>query len=194
MSGTKAMSMSSLTELAMTYGTAKHGQGFMPIYEYYFAPFKNEPITLVEIGVHEGASLRMWRDWFPKGGIIGIEKHIVAEAPQGCRVIEGDASERSTWKDIPAVDIVVDDGSHFVIEQLKAFDIGFPRLSSGGWWVVEDLFALYDHKWNGQDPYTILDRMHDQAGAMMRGEGLISEYHIHVTGRSTDGILFIRKR
>ena len=46
---------------------------FLKIYEDYFFPFKNKKINILEIGVYEGKSLMIWKDYFPKANIIGVD-------------------------------------------------------------------------------------------------------------------------
>ncbi len=46
---------------------------FLKIYEHYFKDFKNKKINILEIGVHEGKSLMIWKDYFKKANIVGID-------------------------------------------------------------------------------------------------------------------------
>ena len=39
---------------------------YFSIYENYFKKFKNSEIIFVEIGIFNGGSLRMWKDYFGK--------------------------------------------------------------------------------------------------------------------------------
>ena len=70
-----------LDKLAIKHGTDKgsHQLGELAAKKYtkpyyaYFSPLKNKDITLLEIGIKEGASIRMWRDFFINGKIYGID-------------------------------------------------------------------------------------------------------------------------
>ena len=42
----------------------------VPNYEPFFAPLVGKGIRLLELGIHEGASLRFWRDYFEKVAIV----------------------------------------------------------------------------------------------------------------------------
>ena len=43
------------------------------VYEEYFNPLKDEEITLFEIGVQGGHSMKAWVDYFENGKIIGVD-------------------------------------------------------------------------------------------------------------------------
>src|SRR5580704_15856429 len=51
--------------------TGRHG--FTRWYEEQWAYLRDQPITLLEMGVKEGASLLMWHDYFPRAQIIGLD-------------------------------------------------------------------------------------------------------------------------
>ena len=47
---------------------------YFPVYEKYFNQFKNKKITFIEIGIFNGGSLKMWKNYFGKDSkIIGID-------------------------------------------------------------------------------------------------------------------------
>ena len=47
---------------------------YFDVYEEYFSKFKDKNITFVEIGVYNGGSLKIWKNYFgPKSRIIGID-------------------------------------------------------------------------------------------------------------------------
>ncbi len=129
---------------------------YLPIYERHFTPFRDSPVKLLEIGVQNGGSARMWRDWFgPEALIFGID------VDPACAAGEGDGVKiRIGSQDDPAflarvvdemggVDIVIDDGSHVMQHIHSAFRALFPRLSDGGVYLVEDLHCAYWHGFGG---------------------------------------------
>lgn len=187
-----------LTEIAIKHGTAKVGQGFMPLYEKILEPLRGMDICLLEIGIAEGASLRTWREYFPKAYIWGLDKVVMCEVA-GCIIAEGDASETGVLvgklginTEVPLFDIIIDDASHRASEQLMTFDNLWPKVLPGGWYVVEDLFTLYDPVWNPSGP-NIIDELYARMQDILTGSDEISELHFHANGK-TDGIVFIRKR
>jgi len=136
-----------LDELAYKHGTDKSSvaHNYAIAYEQEFAPIRSEPIRLLEIGVKEGASLKLWRDYFSKARIYGIDimekcKAIVPEIP----VFIGDQGDAGFLKRVAAsiaatLDIIIDDGSHACNDQLKSFETLWPHVAPGGVYIIEDL-------------------------------------------------------
>ena len=58
----------SLEEIALHTGTDKNatGHNYASIYAELFAPYRHAPARVLEIGVWEGASLRMWSEYFTR--------------------------------------------------------------------------------------------------------------------------------
>lgn len=190
--------MRSLEEIATHYGTAKVPHGYMPIYEGFFEPLRSNKISLLEIGVATGASLRTWSKYFESGKIFGIDKHIQFNESifNQWTTIEGDATKEEdldfTSRQGP-FDIIIDDGSHIANEQLSAFYGLWNALKLGGYYVVEDLFTLFDPVWNPGNPHTIIQEIQNRMGPILVGGDSIQE--VHWFGRNDiNGILFLRKR
>jgi hypothetical protein len=127
---------------------------YLPIYERYFAPFRGEAITFLEIGVSNGGSLDLWRKFFgERATIYGIDvKAECAErvtAPNQVRIGSQDDPEflrRIVSEMGGALDIVLDDGSHIGRHQIKSFDVLFPFLRDNGLYIIEDMHTSY---WRG---------------------------------------------
>jgi hypothetical protein len=125
------------------------------IYDQLFSKYleKNQPVTIMEIGVDRGGSLEIWKKYLPEGSKI----HGVDINPK-CNEIQfseniffhlGSASDRSfmekTFADIE-FDIILDDGSHICSDVIETFKIMFPKIKQGSLYVVEDLHTSY---WKG---------------------------------------------
>ena len=67
--------MKNLDELAIAFNTDKSTRthGFTNHYQVYFELLRDLPLKLLEIGVQSGASLRMWKQYFPKAEIYGLD-------------------------------------------------------------------------------------------------------------------------
>ncbi len=150
---------SNLKALATVYGTDKWGRHwYAKHYETHFAPLRRQQLNVLEIGVggyedpgSGGASLRMWRTYFPKGQIYGIDIHDKSahddrriKTFRGSQVDEHFLEE--VLKTIGRVDIIIDDGSHQNEHVLTTFNFLFPRLSENGIYVIEDTQTSY---WRG---------------------------------------------
>src|SRR5215469_13685137 len=42
-------------------------------YQPLFAPWRDEPINVIEIGVAHGSSLSVWKNYFSKANIVGVD-------------------------------------------------------------------------------------------------------------------------
>ena len=100
--------------------------------------------AIFEIGLDQGASLRLWRTVLPLTQIYGLELANGAtgqkiEIFQGDQSIEGDLLSAAGKCDIP-VAVIIDDGSHLPEHQLMSFNVLFPRLlKEGGYYFIEDV-------------------------------------------------------
>ena len=147
---------SNLTKLADLHGSDKWGQHrYTPHYQRQFERFRGKAVRLLEIGVggyHDpragGASLRMWKDFFPRAEIFAIDlydKRPLQEAR--IRIFQGSQDEPEFLAEVVAamgrVDLVIDDGSHRCEHVQASFEFLFPHLSEGGLYVVEDTQTSY---------------------------------------------------
>jgi len=97
-------------------------------YSDLLSRFRGKNCTLVEIGVFEGGSLKMWKDWLgPKSKIIGLDLNPEAKKFQeaGIEIVIGDQADPIFWEQLfinyPEIDIVIDDGGHQYFQQIITF-------------------------------------------------------------------------
>lgn len=176
-----------LGALARRFGSDKWGDHFYtPHYERHFAPFRDQRIKLLEIGIGGfesptagGESLRMWKHYFRRGLVYGIDifDKSALDEPR-IRTVQGDQSDAALLaqvvRDHGPFDIVIDDGSHVSGHVLASFQALFPALVDGGLYAIEDLQTAYWPGWNGgatdtADPTTttgflksLIDSLHHQ--------------------------------
>lgn len=62
-----------LDDFAGKHGTDKLTHGFTSLYAHRYAAQRHTLRRLLEIGVYFGASLRMWRDYFPSAEVVGLD-------------------------------------------------------------------------------------------------------------------------
>ncbi len=195
----------SLTDLAKLYKTDKWGtHRYTPHYEASLKHLRNKEFTLLEIGIggfrkegSGGASLRMWRDFFPKATIVGldiIDKSYVAG--DRIEVYTGDQTDPELLKRIvaehPDLLVVIDDGSHVSEHILASFDVLFPLLPSNGVYAIEDLQTSYWPEWGGQlDPAaagTSMDLVKKLVDGLNYEEFLLEGYEPTYTDRNIKAI------
>ena len=141
-----------LCDLAVKYGTDKaHDMHrYTPIYHDLLNRVREEAITLLEIGVLHGASIRMWREYLPNARIFAVDScpdrlKNITDVPN-CELVHCNAGSTASIAEkilgsFPGVefDLVIDDASHLPQQQFVAFRSLLPRVRPGGYYIVEDL-------------------------------------------------------
>lgn len=144
---------------------------YLDIYENYFKKYQNDKISLLEIGVRGGHSLRTWTEYFPHALIYGVDVTPACKQYESDRVkiLISDATKKETFKDtildFIKYDIIIDDGSHINSDIISTFNILWSKLSSGGIYIIEDLYNSY-----GTRPLEILK---DSSGTPQNHRGQI---------------------
>lgn len=126
---------------------------YFDIYTRHFEPYRAKPVSMLEIGVFRGGSLRMWKKYFhPESIIVGID------IDENCKQYESAdrqihvriGSQADTDflaavnKEFGPFDIILDDGSHKTYHQLVSFNSLFREaLKDGGCYMVEDMHTNY---------------------------------------------------
>ena len=152
--------MKTLDEIAIHHQTDKASQ-FSRTYakphdycrhlELFFAPMRDRPIKLLEIGVGGGESIQTWLEYFPNAQVVGID--IVRDTNPWNSTTErhhprykffcGNQGSFEFWQKFVSVnttwDIIIDDGSHVANDIINTFYALWPYLKSGGIYEVEDL-------------------------------------------------------
>jgi hypothetical protein len=146
-----------MTDLATLY--QKH-QGklsdrwasYLAQYDRVLQPWRDQEIRLLEIGIQNGGSLEIWREFFPKAvKLVGCDVDpLCAElrySDPRIAVVVADACSEEGLNQVRAhassFDIVIDDGSHRSSHIVQAFARYFPLISEGGLFIAEDLHCSY---------------------------------------------------
>lgn len=123
---------------------------YFEVYHRALRSYRNKPITFLEIGVQNGGSAMMWRDYLgPEAKIIGVDKDPQCKALEahGFEIWIGDQASPAFWQDFkakhPALDVVLDDGGHTMDQQLVTFEALWPTVTDGGLYMVEDIHTSY---------------------------------------------------
>lgn len=113
-----------LNDLGLKYGTDKSTikHNYLPFYEQ---TLPKAPKKLLEIGVLSGASIRMWKEWFPETEIHGLDLFSEGEPP----AIEGvvwHKGNQCDWLLLEQLrkenfDVIIDDASHNSRDQMMTF-------------------------------------------------------------------------
>jgi hypothetical protein len=143
----KTSEMMSLAELANEdqFNTDKnYAHKYIPeFYSKEFASRRNDPITLLEIGMWYGKSMSLWHKYFTNATIIGVDVEdrgldYVRAMPRN-QVIIQDAYDPVFVASLPNMDIIIDDGPHSEESQIQFLELYLPKLNENGIAIIEDI-------------------------------------------------------
>lgn len=112
-------------------------------------------MTVLEIGVRDGASLELWRDFGSKCKVYGVDinpkcKELETEQTE---IFIGNSEDRNFLRrikaEVPQIDVFIDDGGHRMNQQIIAFEEFYPHLSPNGVFLCEDIGTSYWKEWGG---------------------------------------------
>ena len=133
---------------------------YFDIYDQVLSPYRagfpgapggaTRPLRFLELGVFQGGSLELWREFFgADAAIMGIDidERCAGVARADLPVRIGSQADgaflKSVVNELGGVDVVLDDGSHVAKHQRASFDALFPLLTPGGLYIVEDVHTSY---------------------------------------------------
>ena len=129
---------------------------YFDVYERHFSPFRNREIVILEIGIFQGGSLRMWRSYFgEKAKIYGIDINPVCKQfeEENIEIFIGSQSDRNFLREIkkkiPKVDILIDDGGHTMRQQIVTYEEMFDHVKEDGVYLCEDIHTSYWLEYGG---------------------------------------------
>ena len=129
------------------------GHGYAAFYDRFFRDFRDEPITVLELGCGQvwniGASLRMLRAYFSQAEIVGVDNKPAARrlTTDGFRIEVGDLGKIEFLRRLRRFrpTILIDDASHLWSHQILAMAELYDTLPSGGIYVMEDINTSFGH-------------------------------------------------
>ena len=146
------------------YGSDKKLSGYTEVYDLVFDCIRSKVKNLLEIGIgtldpscpssfvgnpslyphyRPGGSLRAWRDYFPNSFVEGIDigKDCLFEEDR-IKTFIADSQDTELCNTIfenKTYDIIIDDGLHTAIGQLRTLRNFFHKVIDGGYYIIEDL-------------------------------------------------------
>lgn len=138
------------------YDTDKSDE-YLRTYERVCQHLHDVPISLLEVGVNKGGSLFLWRDYFTRGQIFGVDLHPPADLSDSSgriRVFQGDQCNVAQMDAIASkasptgFDIIIDDASHIGSLTAASFQtLFYKHLKPGGLYSIEDWGTGYWESW-----------------------------------------------
>jgi hypothetical protein len=149
--------MESLAEISKRYQTDKSEHlHYLANYERYLGPLRDRPVKLFELGIKDGGSLLMWRDYLPLGTIAGLDIAPVEIQDNSGRIHTYAGQQQDTGLldriagDVApdGFDAIIDDCSHIATPSRVSFHHLFANhLKSGGLYIIEDWGCGYWDHW-----------------------------------------------
>lgn len=130
-----------------------------------YAPWTRADIRdVLEIGIASGQSVMAWLDIFPNARVLGIDK----EPCHNAQVGSTDAAiypvtprpdrleiKQADIRDVPALkaavgerqfDLIVEDSSHQLDDNLRCAFLLYPNLKPGGLYIIEEMDGAHSHR------------------------------------------------
>lgn len=153
------------------YNTVAHRHPYTAVYSMFLSRFKEKPIRFVEIGIAGGASVRMWSKYFhnPNKSLFffDCDRNFI-EHSKSFRLPDVHCLEMNVYHEESIVeglkkiggdlDVLLDDSTHGIPEQVKIIKCGLPFVKSGGMIIIEDIFKRHDEKKYAEELNDVLDQ------------------------------------
>jgi len=102
--------------------------------------------SLLEVGVWQGHSLKMWADYLPNSRVVGLDidlSRLIFDVA-GFEVLLCDATKQAQIKELVTgkFDYIIDDGSHTAEAQITALYNLWDYLAVGGKYFIEDVLSV----------------------------------------------------
>lgn len=149
----------SLDKLFLHFGSDKSSirkndqltaHGFTEFYEKHLNNLKNKKIKVLEIGAFSGASAAAFVKYFPNCEIycldINISNfkyfskkiHVFGLDSSNNKMILNFLTKINFYESIQYFDVIIDDGSHKLRDQLFALNFFYKFVAKGGFYIIED--------------------------------------------------------
>ncbi len=133
-------------------------------YEEVLFKFAGKDITMIEIGVQDGGSLKIWQKFFgPKSKIIGIDLNPKCKKfeDENIKIYIGSQSNKVFWNkifnEIGKVDLIIDDGGHTNHQQIITAINCIPNIKNGGMLITEDVHTSYLKRFDNPSKYSFIN-------------------------------------
>ena len=139
---------------------------YFSVYEKVLNKYKDKKITFVEIGILNGGSLNLWKNYFGKNSkIIGIDINPECKKfeniNENIHVHIGNQSDVNFWRSFfeiqGNIDVLLDDGGHTNLDQIITITETVKNINNGGLIVVEDTHTSYIDAYNSSSKFSFIN-------------------------------------
>jgi len=116
-------------------------------YPTFLEPLRGKKFNMLEIGMDRLGSLKLWKEYFPKAYIYGVDIGVEYKDERS-KIFKLDQSNKQDLNviinSIPKCKFIIDDGSHHPYHQFITFTKLFNEiLEDGGIYIIEDIECNY---------------------------------------------------
>jgi trans-aconitate methyltransferase len=179
--------MTDLDVIALKYVTDKYiaetDIGHTKIYAELFEPLRNKPIDILEIGIANGGSLKMWADYFPFANVSGIDINPNSLQYQNNQitVFIGNQNDSKFLDKFSCneYDVIIDDGSHYPIDQQISFTHLFDCVAPLGFYIIEDVCVAYMNEYKQDGSLNIIEYFKSLIDSIVKRENNIKSIQFY---------------
>jgi predicted O-methyltransferase YrrM len=137
---------------------SRHCHPYTLFYDGLFKSRKNEALKIAELGILDGASILMWKEYFTNGEIYGFEynEKLITNFKQqfnNDRITLANINVKNkdnivkSFGDLNVLyDIIIEDTTHQFEDQIRVIENTYQYLKPGGVMIIEDIFKSYNEK------------------------------------------------
>tara|TARA_Y100000590_G_scaffold364553_1_gene423006 strand:- start:41 stop:886 length:846 start_codon:yes stop_codon:yes gene_type:complete len=142
----KELQNKDLLYLFKYFNSLKQEHNYEEFFHENFKEFKKKDINILEIGAAKGDGIASFYFYFPNSNLISVDNNPfrIRYKSKRIRNIYADISSKTVLRNLTnhlnqKFDIILEDCSHKLIDQIICFIENFKNLKNGGIYVVEDL-------------------------------------------------------
>ena len=128
---------------------SRDDHGYVGPYAMIFDGVRNQVRNMTEIGVLYGKSIPFWHSYFTNAQIWALDvriqpaAYVMARDLDRVRLLQANSQSNSTPTRLGLVeasmDVIIDDGDHSTMGMQTTFEIFWPLLRPGGYYIIEDI-------------------------------------------------------
>lgn len=129
---------------------------YFEIYDRYFNKYIEKDVVVLEIGVSQGGSIELWKKYFGKKlRYYGIDINPKCKQfeDENISIFIGSQEDpvflEKLKKELPDLDILIDDGGHTMKQQIITFEILYDKIKNNGIYLCEDNHTSYWYSFGG---------------------------------------------
>ena len=170
------------------YNTDKIGSRYLEWYDPMVERFLGTDLRLLELGVLDGGSLRLWRDYFAEGRIVGIDLKLRVDlaGEERIQVFQGSQQDTRFLSEVArqtapdGFDIIIDDASHLgELTKVAFWHLFDNHLKPSGLYVIEDWGTGYWSDWSDGKLYRPRSRKMSRLLSVLKKVGIVSRIPVH---------------